>query len=102
MICDFACSEGSILIKLRKYFDYKKLMGTEHSKKNIDFVKKIFKKNNFKIPRLFKCSIENLNNRKDKPPKIDVGILTWTLCNCSEPLAVVESLSKNIKKKMVF
>ena len=35
---------------------------------------------------------------KNKSLKIDVGILTWTLCNCSEPLDVVESLSKNIKK----
>ena len=32
-ICDFACGEGSILIKLQKYFGYKKLVGTEHSKK---------------------------------------------------------------------
>tara|TARA_A100001015_G_scaffold275147_1_gene332190 strand:+ start:2328 stop:3251 length:924 start_codon:yes stop_codon:yes gene_type:complete len=97
-ICDFACGEGSILIKLQKYFGYKKLVGTEHSKKNIDLVKKIFKKNKLKTPKLFQCSIEDLNKVKSKSLKIDVGILTWTLCNCSEPLDVVESLSKNIKK----
>ncbi len=97
-ICDFACGEGSILIKLKKYFSYNKLVGSEHSKKNLEKIKKIFKKNKFKVPKLLNCKIEDFSYLKDDKLIIDVGILTWTLCNCSEPLNVVESLSKSIKK----
>ncbi len=97
-ICDFACGEGSILFKLKKYFNYNKLVGTEHSKKNIDIVKEVFKNKKLKIPKLFQCSIENFPKIKNQSLNVDVGILTWTLCNCSEPLNVVESLSKSIKK----
>jgi len=97
-ICDFGCGEGSILFKLRKFFGFSNLVGTEHSKKNIDIVKKIFKKNKFKLPKLYQCSIEDFVEKKITNTKIDVGILTWTLCNCSEPLRVVKSLSESIKK----
>ena len=97
-ICDFGCGEGSILFKLRKFFGLSKLVGTEHSQKNINIIKKIFKKNKFNSPKLFQCSIEDFAEKKINTSKVDVGILTWTLCNCSEPLRVVKSLSESIKK----
>ena len=96
-ICDFACGEGSLLIKLREYFDLANLYGTEHSIKNIKIIKKTFTKKRYKSPKLFSDSIEDSQN-KNKNLKFDVGIICWTLCNCSEPLSVVEALSKSVKK----
>lgn len=98
LICDFACGEGSILIKLKKYFNYYNLAGTEINKENIKFIKKLFKNENFKAPKLFLTSIENFPNVKKDLLNIDVGILAWTLCCCARPTEVVESLSKSIKK----
>ena len=36
--------------------------------------------------------------KKINTSKVDAGVITWTLCNCSEPLRVVKSLSDSIKK----
>ena len=93
-IIDFACGEGGLLIKARKYFKVSNLSGVEHSKKNILSIKKRFKKEKIRPPKLYQSNIENFSMTK----KADIGFLTWTLCNCSEPLNVVSSISNNLKK----
>lgn len=93
-IIDFACGEGGLLIKAKKYFKCSDLNGVEHSKRNILIIKKRFKKEKIKSPKLYQSNIEDFFMKK----KADIGILTWTLCNCSEPLKVVNSISNNIRK----
>ena len=93
-IIDFACGEGGLLLKAKKYFNVKNYSGVEHSERNIFYIKKRFKKEKIKPPKLYQSSIENFLLKE----KADIGILTWTLCNCSEPLKIVESISKNLKK----
>ena len=93
-IIDFACGEGGLLVKARKYFKGTDLNGVEYSKRNILLIKKRFKKEKIKLPKLYQSNIENFSMFK----KADVGILTWTLCNCSEPLKIINSISNNIKK----
>ncbi len=93
-IIDFAFGEGGLLLKARKIFNCKNLYGVEHSIRNIIKMKKRFKQYEIKTPTTFKSNIENFNPKI----KFDIGIITWTLCNCSEPLKIIESISKNIKK----
>lgn len=93
-IIDFACGEGGLLIKARKYFKGTDLNGVEYSKRNILLIKKRFKKEKIKLPKLYQSNIEDFSMIK----KADIGILTWTLCNCSEPLKIINSISNNIKK----
>ena len=93
-IIDFACGEGGLLLKAKKYFKASFLNGVEYSNKNLIKIKKRFKKENLKLPRLYQSNIEDFVLTK----KVDIGILTWTLCNCSEPIKIVNSISKNIKK----
>jgi|TARA_B100001964_G_scaffold232137_1_gene287579 ubiquinone/menaquinone biosynthesis C-methylase UbiE len=92
-VIDFAFGEGGLLLKAKKYFNINNLVGVEHSKRNILKIKKRFKKENIKIPELYNSSIEKLILKK----KTDIGILTWTLCNCSEPINIINSISENIK-----
>ena len=93
-IIDFACGQGGLLIKAQKYFKSSDLNGVEHSKRNILLIKKRFKKEKIKLPKLYQSSIEDFSMNK----KADIGILTWTLCNCSEPIKIINSISNNLKK----
>ncbi len=91
---DFAFGQGGLLLKARKYFKINDLNGVEHSKANILLAKKRFKKEMIKLPNLYQSNIEDFSLKK----KADIGFLTWTLCNCSEPLRIISSISKNLKK----
>lgn len=93
-IFDFAFGQGGLLISSAKYFKCKNISGVEYSKENIKNLIKIFKKEKIKIPKLINSSIELL----DLKEKTDIGFLTWTLCNCIDPLNIVNSLKKNIRK----
>lgn len=93
-IIDFAFGEGGLLLKARKIYGCRNLYGVEHSKKNINKMKQRFKKEKMKAPIAFESNIEDFNTNI----KFDLGILTWTLCNCSEPLKIVKSISNNLKK----
>lgn len=94
LICDFATGEGSILEKLSSLHGLNKIIGTEHSLKNTKYIKNQFKKLKSKPPKIYTQKIEDLEIKE----KVDLGILSWTLCNCSDPLNVVASLKRNIKK----
>ena len=85
------------MLKAREYFDCENLSGVEHSKNNIKTVHSRFKKKKLIPPKLYTSSIEEFETNK----KFDVGFLTWTLCNCSEP-EIVKSLSSLIKKNGIL
>lgn len=91
---DFAFGQGGLLLKARKYFNISNLNGVEHSKANISLTKQRFEKEKIKLPKLYQSNIEDFLMDK----KADIGCLTWTLCNCSEPIKIVTSISNNLKK----
>jgi len=93
-VIDFACGQGGLLLKAAKYFKVKNLIGVEHSKININTIKQRFKNEKIKLPSLYVSSIEDFSLSK----KTDVGILTWVLCNSSEPINIINSISNNLKK----
>tara|TARA_B110000003_G_C16626696_1_gene525130 strand:+ start:72 stop:974 length:903 start_codon:yes stop_codon:yes gene_type:complete len=89
----FGFGQGGFLTKI-SLSGFKNLTGSEISKKNIILTKNRFRKLKLKLPNILNSNIENINIKN----KTDIGILSWTLCNCNDPMQVVESLSKNIKK----
>tara|TARA_B100000282_G_scaffold294375_2_gene271438 strand:- start:6445 stop:7377 length:933 start_codon:yes stop_codon:yes gene_type:complete len=99
LFCDFGAGEGGLLIKLRKNFKKLKLIGTEISHSNILMMKSRFKKNKVKFPRIANTSIEDFNLKQMKlTKKIDIASLSWTLCNCQEPLKIIKKIKENLKK----
>lgn len=93
-IIDFGCGQGGLLLKAKKFYNFKYLYGSEHSKKNISLIYNNFLNEKLVKPKLQCTSIENINFKE----KFDLGILTWTLCACSEPLEILKSISNNLKK----
>jgi len=97
-IFDFAFGQGGLLKISSESFKCRKISGVEFSKINFSKVKKLFNKKKGKIiyKKLINSSIEDVNlSEKEKP---EIGFLTWTLCNCNDPIEVVKSLKNNIKK----
>ena len=93
-VIDFACGEGGLLVKARKYFKISNLIGVEHAKKNILIIETRCKKEGIKLPKLYQSSIEDFCLSR----QADIGILAWTLSACSEPIEVLNSISNNLKK----
>ena len=90
-ICDYACGEG-ILLDIFKKEGYSNLLGIEHSKL---LAKQIRKK---KIDCLSAgLGFGELNNLK-RLKKINLGILSWVLCNCINPYKVLMEISDNTQK----
>lgn len=90
-LCDFGTGEGTFLNEFLRIFPDSKVSFTEHSKKNFLKVKNLYKKRkNFVIG--INKSIEQSNLIK----KIDVATLNWTLCNCVDPLKVLEKIYSNL------
>jgi hypothetical protein len=87
-ICDFATGVGEMLPILRRLFDQTKVFATEDSETL--------------CKRLSSMGYEviegSLGGQSIKfHPQTDVGFLTWTLCNCSHPLEVLEDAARLIK-----
>ena len=96
VICDFGAGEGNLILKLNKYFNHKKLVAVEPSKKNCLLIKKNFKFLKKSQPLIINSTIEEFPNITSK--KCDIAILTWTLCNCSNPLEVIKSIYSSLNK----
>ena len=91
---DFAFGQGGLLTLALDIFKCRNLSGVEHSKKNVLNLKRTLKKSRIKNIKLYNSNIELLSLKK----KAEIGFLTWTLCNCSDPVNIVQSLKNNIKK----
>lgn len=97
--CDFGAGEGGLLLKLRKNFKKLRLHGSEISNLNISLMKNRFQKEKINFPDIIESTIEDLNINKFKTnKKFDISSLSWTLCNCQEPLKIIDSIRKNLKK----
>jgi len=96
VICDFGAGEGNLLLKFSKYLGLKKLIAVEPSKKNCLLIRKKFLNNNRKKPFIVNSTIEEYSNFTKK--KCDIAILTWTLCNCSDPLNVIKKIYNSLNE----
>ena len=62
-ICDFACGEGSLLLKLNQYFNIKNLFGTEHSLDNIKIINDSFKSKNLLFLSFFLTALKTFQEK---------------------------------------
>jgi len=96
--CDFGTGEANFPLLLKKEIKNINIILTEYSKLNFNFFQRKFKKAKIKIKKSFLGSIEDfdqLNNNKI----VDFASLNWTLCNCSNPIAVLQSINNSLVDK---
>ncbi len=98
LFCDFGTGEGNFLVEMFKLRNDIKLYFVEDSKYNFEFTKKRFKKLFNKKINGFNGSIEEFSINKNTTTKFDNASLIWTLCNCVNPIAVLNNIHKSLKK----
>ncbi len=92
-LCDFATGEGKLLKLAKKHFSEVSLSGTEAS---TGLVKSLKKEGFLIYNRMLGNNNEKINNIDFKRPNI--GTLTWTLCNCIDPLSVLMDVNNSIEE----
>jgi SAM-dependent methyltransferase len=85
-LCDFACGEGTLLRILKKDI-FNNICGVEGSLKLSDHIKKKYNVQCYNAGLGF-GDIKKINFKK----KINFGILSWVLCNCINPLKVLQEI----------
>ena len=91
--CDFGAGQGNFISEICSINRDLKFFYTEHSKENIKKINKKFKNKLSKKINFYQGSIERsskLSNFKN----IKIGSLLWTLCNCVDPISVLNSIHK--------
>jgi SAM-dependent methyltransferase len=90
--CDFGTGEANFPLLLKRQIKDINIILTEYSKLNFNFFRRKFAKEKIKIKKSFLGSIEDFDQLKNNKT-IDFGSLNWTLCNCSNPIAVLQSIN---------
>ena len=93
--CDFGTGEGNFPFLLKKQLPNINIVLTENSKSNFNFFQRNFTKEKITIKKSFLGSIEDFDKLKNNKT-IDFASLNWTLCNCSNPIAVLQSISNSL------
>ena len=96
--CDFGTGEANFPFLLKKQLKNINIILTEYSKLNFNFFQRKFKKANINIKKSFLGSIEDFNQLKNNKT-IDFASLNWTLCNCSNPIKVLQSINNSLVDK---
>ena len=92
--CDFGTGEANFPFLLKKQLKNVDIILTEYSKLNFNFFQQKFIKAKIKIKKSFLGSIEDFDQLENNRT-IDFASLNWTLCNCSNPIAVLQSINNS-------
>ena len=95
--CDFGTGEGNFLKEVLNINKNININFTEFSKKNILLILKDLKNKKLKNYNFYNGPIE-LVDRNKNIKNISFGSLLWTLCNCIDPIEVLKSIHKKMKK----
>jgi len=95
--CDFGTGEGNFLNEVLKINKNIKINFTEFSKKNILLIKKNLRKRKLKKYHYHHGQIENIEINKNIK-NIEFASLLWTLCNCINPINVLQSIHNKMSK----
>lgn len=93
--CDFGTGEANFPFLLKKQLKNVDIILTEYSKLNFNFFQQKFIKAKIKIKKSFLGSIEDFDQLENNRT-IDFASLNWTLCNCSNPIAVLQSINNSL------
>jgi SAM-dependent methyltransferase len=96
--CDFGTGEANFPFLLKKQLKGINVMLTEYSKLNFNFFKRKFKKARINIKNSFLGSIEDFDQLSNNKT-IDFASLNWVLCNCSDPITVLQSINNSLIDK---
>ena len=96
--CDFGTGEANFPFLLKKQLKNVNIILTEYSKLNFNFFQLKFAKANINIKKSFNGSIEDFDQLENNKT-IDFASLNWTLCNCSNPIAVLQSINNSLVDK---
>ena len=92
--CDYASGQG-ILIECLKSIDQKsKIIATEGSKKLSRFIERKYNIECLNTP-LGNSSLSNFDRNRTNQPNF--GFLNWTLCNCIDPLSVLNDIHNHLE-----
>ena len=94
-ICDFAAGTGGAFHSLKHAFQNSYLIATEGSEENAINLKKVGY-DSVSQTILSKTSTKKISINNQLP--VDLGFLCWTLCNCINPLNVLNHVSEIIKE----
>jgi ubiquinone/menaquinone biosynthesis C-methylase UbiE len=93
--CDFGTGEANFPFLLKNQLKDINIILTEYSKLNFNFFQRKFKNAKINIKNSFLGSIEDFDQIKNNKT-IDFASLNWTLCNCSNPIAVLQSINNSL------
>ena len=96
--CDFGTGEANFPFLLKKQLKNVNIILTEYSKLNFNFFERKFVKAKINIKKSFLGSIEDFDQLKNNKT-IDFASLNWTLCNCSNPIEVLQSINNSLVDK---
>jgi SAM-dependent methyltransferase len=96
--CDFGTGEANFPFLLKKQLKNVNIILTEYSKLNFNFFQRKFVKAKINIKKSFLGSIEDFDQLKNNKT-IDFASLNWTLCNCSNPIEVLQSINNSLVDK---
>ena len=95
--CDYGAGEGNFAKELLRVNNKISFNFSEHSQRLFNLTKKIVKLNSKKKFYCHNGTIESTISNK-KFSNFDCASLLWTLCNCVDPLSVLDVIHKSLKK----
>lgn len=93
--CDFGTGEANFPFLLKKQLKDINIILTEYSKNNFNFLQRNFAKLKINIKKSFLGSIEDFDKLENNK-SVDFASLNWTLCACSNPIAVLQSINNSL------
>ncbi len=95
--CDYGTGEGNFARELLRVNNKISFNFSEHSQKLFNLTKRTVKLNSKKKFYCHNGTIESTSSNK-RFNNFDCASLLWTLCNCVDPLSVLNVIHKSLKK----
>jgi hypothetical protein len=94
-ICDYATGQGYFLEMAARFLKMKQISATENSFELCKFLKKKYEVHNTCLgTEISKKKIQNIFKKKP-----NFGFLSWTLCNCIDPIEVLKDIHTSLDKE---
>jgi hypothetical protein len=94
-ICDYATGQGYFLEMAARFLKIKQISATENSFELCKLLKKKYEVHNTCLgTEISKKKIQNMFKKKP-----NFGFLSWTLCNCIDPIEVLKDIHASLDKE---
>jgi hypothetical protein len=94
-ICDYATGEGYFLKIAERFLKNEQISATENSLDLCKLLKKKYEVHNTSLgTEISKCKIKRIFKKKP-----NFGFLSWTLCNCIDPIEVLKDIHASLDEE---